>query len=109
MTTAQGICTVAAVTAATLLTRFLPFWLFPENKKTPRFVTDLGTMLPYAVMALLVVYCLKNVTLFAAPYGLPELLGVGVTAGLHLAKRNTLLSIAGGTAAYMLLVQCVFL
>lgn len=109
MTTTQGMITVAAVTLATLLTRFLPFWLFPENRPTPRFVTYLGTMLPYAVMALLVVYCLKNITLFAYPYGLPELLGVGVTAGLHLARRNTLLSIAGGTIAYMLLVQCVFI
>ena len=68
----------------------------------------LGAVLPYAVMAMLVVYCLKGAMPLSYPYGLPELIGVLATAGLHLYKRNTLLSIAGGTAVYMLMVQCVF-
>ena len=68
----------------------------------------LGHVLPAAMMGLLVVYCLKGVTLTAAPYGIPELIGVAVTAGLHLWRRNTLLSIAAGTVVYMVLVQLVF-
>ncbi len=99
---------MAACTLATILTRFLPFWLFPEGRETPAYIRYLGTVLPYAVMAMLVVYCLKGATPLYDPYGLPELIGVLATAGLHLYKRNTLISIAGGTAVYMLMVQCVF-
>lgn len=68
----------------------------------------LGRVLPYAAMGMLVVYCLKDVKLTAAPYGLPELLSVALVAGLHIWKRNTLLSIGAGTVCYMLLIQLVF-
>ena len=88
------ILVAALVTAAT---RFLPFLIFGSGKKTPAFITNLGKLLPGAIIAMLVVYCLKDVTFLAWPYGIPELLGCAVTALLHLWKRNSLLSIGGGT------------
>jgi len=94
---------VAAI--ATALTRFLPFWLFGNKREVPHRVRYLGTVLPSAVMAILVVYCLKGIDLFRGDHGLPELIAVAVTTVLHLWRRNTLLSILGGTAAYMLLIH----
>jgi branched-subunit amino acid transport protein AzlD len=99
---------VIAMVIGTLITRFLPFLLFPAGKETPKFVTYLGTTLPYATMALLVVYCLKGVTVFAAPHGLPELIAVLTVVLLHWYKKNSLLSIAFGTIVYMFLIQKVF-
>lgn len=100
-----SILVIAAVTAAL---RFIPFAVFSANRKTPKIIVYLGKCLPYAIMAMLVVYCLKSVSLLAAPFGLPELIGVLVVVLLHIWKRNTLLSIAVGTACYMMLVQIVF-
>ncbi len=108
MTVAQHIMTIAAVALGTMLTRFLPFLVFPAGKPTPKYVQYIGKVLPGAVFSLLVVYCLKNVSLLAAPHGLPEAIAIGVVAALHLWKRQMLLSIAGGTLCYMLLVQLVF-
>ena len=99
---------VAVIAAVTALTRFLPFLLFGGKRCPPRAVVYLGRVLPCAIMGLLVVYCLRNVTPFAAPYGIPELLGVALAVLLHIWKRNTLLSIGASTVAYMLLVQVVF-
>ena len=100
---------IVAVTAlVTIALRFLPFLIFGENRKTPEIVTYLGRVLPFAIMGMLVVYCLKNVSFVSPPFGIPELIGCAVVAGLHLWKRNTLLSIGGGTLCYMLLVQFVF-
>ena len=99
---------IAVASAVTALLRFLPFLIFGENRKTPPLVEHLGKVLPYAIMGMLVVYCLKDVRLTAAPFGLPELLGCALVAGLHVWKRNTLLSIGAGTVCYMLLVQFVF-
>jgi branched-subunit amino acid transport protein AzlD len=99
---------VIAMVIGTLITRFLPFLLFPAGKETPKFITYLGTTLPYATMALLVVYCLKGVTIFAAPHGLPELIAVLTVVLLHWYKKNSLLSIAFGTIVYMFLIQKVF-
>ena len=99
------IAVIALVTAAL---RFLPFWIFGENRKTPPLIAYLGQVLPYATMGMLVVYCLKGVDLTAAPFGIPEFLGCIIVAGLHIWKRNTLLSIGAGTLCYMLLVQFVF-
>ena len=98
----------AVVAIVTALLRFAPFLLFRDGKKAPPAVGRLGALLPCAVMGMLVVYCLRNVSLTARPYGLPELLGCAVTAGLYLWRRSSLLSIAGGTVCYMLLVQLVF-
>ena len=108
MSVTEQIITIAAVVLGTMLTRFLPFLLFPAGKPTPRYVQYLGKALPGAVFGLLVVYCLKNVSLLSGSHGLPELIAVLVVAGLHLWKRQMLLSIAGGTICYMLLVQLVF-
>ncbi len=108
MTTAQILITIALCALATMLTRFLPFLLFPAGKPTPRFIRYLGHALPPAVFSMLVVYCLKNVQLTGGSHGLPELIAIAVVAALHLWRKQTLLSIAGGTIVYMLLVQLVF-
>lgn len=108
MSVSEQIITIAVVALGTMLTRFLPFLLFPAGKPTPRYVQYLGKALPGAVFGLLVVYCLKNVSLLSGSHGLPELIAILVVAGLHLWKRQMLLSIAGGTICYMLLVQLVF-
>ena len=99
---------VAVVALVTILLRFLPFWIFGENRSTPPLIAYLGQVLPYAIMGMLVVYCLKDISFTAAPFGAPELIGCAVVAGLHIWKRNTLLSIGAGTVCYMLLVQLVF-
>lgn len=108
LTPIRTLCIILAVSAGTQLTRWLPFWLFPENRKPPAVVTYLGRVLPAAMMGLLVVYCLKGVDWLAAPHGLPEVLSVAAVALLHRWRGNVLLSIGGGTALYMLLVQTVF-
>lgn len=99
---------VAVAAAVTIALRFLPFLIFGENRKTPPLVAYLGQVLPYAIMGMLVVYCLKGMDFTAAPFGIPEIIGCAVVAGLHVWKRNTLLSIGLGTVCYMLLVQFVF-
>ena len=109
MTPAQMILTVGAVVLGTMATRFLPFLLFPASKPTPRYVQYLGRVLPYAVMGMLVVYCLRNVSFTTAPFGAPEALALACVAGLHLWKKNTLLSIGAGTTLYMVLIQFVFI
>lgn len=99
---------IAVVAAVTMLLRFLPFAVFGKGKKTPSYITYLSSVLPYAIIGMLVVYCLKDVEISAKPHGLPELIAGAVVVGLHIWKKNTLLSIAAGTAAYMLLIQFVF-
>ena len=108
MSVTQQIITIAMVVLATMLTRFLPFIVFPSGKPTPKYVQYLGKVLPAAVFGLLVIYCLKNVDVMTGSHGLPELISIAVVIGLHLWKRNMLISIAGGTVCYMLLVQLVF-
>lgn len=108
MGTIQKIIIIAVVSLGTLLTRFVPFLLFPPGKPTPKYIQYLGRVLPSAVFGLLVIYCLKNVSIFSGSRGIPELLALAVTVGLHLWKKQMLLSIAGGTIFYMLLVQFVF-
>lgn len=104
----HSILIIAVVALVTIGLRFLPFLIFGENRKTPAIIAYLGQVLPYAIMGMLVVYCLKDVSLTAAPFGIPELIGCAIVALLHLWKRNTLLSIGVGTVCYMLLVQLVF-
>ncbi len=104
----HNIWMIVVMTLATMATRFLPFLIFGENKKTPPLIEYLGKVLPCAVMGMLVVYCLKDVSFLSAPFGLPELIGIAIVALLHLWKRNSLLSIGVGTVCYMLLVQLVF-
>lgn len=107
MTVGQSAITIAVVVLGTMATRFVPFLLFPEGKEPPRYVLYLGKVLPYAVIGLLVVYCLKD-AVFTAYHGLPELLAMAVVAALQKWKKNMLLSMFVGTALYMLLVQTVF-
>jgi len=108
MTLTQQVITIALCVFATVLTRFLPFWVFSSKRPTPKFVLYLGKALPPAIFSMLVVYCLKHVTLFSGSHGIPELIAIILVIALHLWKRQILLSIAGGTVCYMLLVQLVF-
>ena len=108
MSELHDILLVAVVALVTIALRFLPFWIFGENRTTPPLILYLGKVLPFAIMGMLVVYCLKDISFTAAPFGVPELIGCAVVALLHIWKRNTLLSIGAGTVCYMLLVQLVF-
>ena len=107
MTLSQQMLTIAMVVLGTALTRFLPFLIFPSGKPTPKYIQYLGKVLPAAVFGLLVVYCLRNVDPLSGSHGLPELLSILLVIGLHVWKRQMLLSIAGGTIFYMFLVQTV--
>ena len=109
MTVTEQAITIALVALGTAATRFLPFLLFPAGKPTPKFVRYLGRVLPAAALGLLVIYGLKDVDLLSGSHGAPELISVAVVAALHCWRRQMLLSIAGGTVCYMLLVQFVFL
>ena len=97
---------VAALVTAGL--RFAPFLIFGKGRQTPAIITYLGKVLPFAIMGMLVVYCMKDVSFLNAPHGIPELLGCTIVALLHIWKRNTLLSIGVGTVSYMLMVQFLF-
>ena len=108
MTLIQQLLTIGMVVLGTMLTRFLPFILFPAGKPTPKYIRYLGKVLPGAVFGLLVIYCLKDVSIFSGSHGIPELIAITLVVVLHLWKRQMLLSIAGGTVCYMLLVQFAF-
>ena len=104
MTMTQQIITILMVVLGTMLTRFLPFLVFPAGKPTPRYIQYLGKALPGAVFGLLIIYCLKNVSLLTGSHAIPELISIVLVVVLHLWKRQMLLSIAGGTICYMILV-----
>ena len=108
MTTPQLLITIAICALATAITRFLPFILFPSGKALPPIIRYLSDVLPYAVIGLLVVYCLKDINFLAPPHGLPEALATFAVICMHVWRRNVLLSIATGTVLYMLLVQFAF-
>ncbi len=96
------------VSLGTIFTRVLPFILFPENKKIPRYIKYLSDVLPYTIIGMLVIYCLKDISFNVRPYALPEIISIAVIAVLHLWKRNTLLSIGIGSVLYIVLIQYVF-
>ena len=108
MTLTQQILTIGIVVFGTMLTRFLPFLVFGRKKEAPGYIQYLGKALPAAVFGLLVVYCLKDVSIFTGTYGIPEAIAILVVVLLHLWKRQMLLSIAGGTVCYMVLLQVLF-
>ena len=108
MTTTQAIITIAAAVLGTMVTRFLPFIIFPEGKNPPEYVKYLGTVLPYAAIGLLVVYCLKDVP-GSGNYGIPEAIAIVFIILIHKWKKSTLLSIGSGTVLYMVLVQKIFI
>ena len=103
---ALGIILVTALVTA--LTRFLPFLIFGGDKKVPKTVTKLGATLPFAVMGMLVIYCLKDISFESLAGFLPAFIACLIVAVLHIWKRNTLLSVIAGTLSYMALVQFVF-
>ncbi|MBR3972501.1 MAG: AzlD domain-containing protein [Oscillospiraceae bacterium] len=98
---------VAVVALVTIGLRFLPFAIF-RGRETPKFIAYLGKVLPFAIMGMLVIYCLRNISFSAAPFGIPEVISVALVVALHVWKKNTLLSIISGTVCYMVLVQMVF-
>ena len=104
----HDILLIAVAAVVTAATRFLPFLIFRKKDSTPAIVTYLGQVLPCAIMGMLVVYCMKDVPFFSAPYGAPEILGCIIVAALHIWKRNALLSIGVGTVCYLLMVQLIF-
>lgn len=108
LTPVQTFITILAVALGAMVTRFLPFFLFPEKKTQPEVIRKLSKLLPPAMMGLLVVYCLKGVSISTFPYGLPELISIIIIVVLHRWKRNVLLSIGVGTICYMILVQYLF-
>lgn len=105
MTPLETMAMILAVAAGTVITRFLPFWLFPESKGIPHVVAFLGQALPPAMMGLLVIYCLKGTDVLGPTHALPEIVALAVIYVLHRIKHNALLSIAGGTAVYVLLLR----
>ena len=108
MTLTQQIITVALCALGTMITRFLPFIVFHSDKPTPKYIQYIGNALPPAIFGMLVIYCLKDVSLLGGSHGIPEAIAIVAVVALHLWKKNMLLSIAGGTVCYMLLVQFVF-
>ena len=104
----QQIAIIGIVVFGTMLTRFLPFLIFGRKKEAPKYIQYLGKVLPAAVFGLLVVYCLKDVNLFTGSHGIPEAIAILVVVLLHVWKRQMLLSIAGGTVCYMVLLQVWF-
>ncbi len=108
MTLTQQIITVALCALGTMITRFLPFIVFRSDKPTPKYIQYIGNALPPAIFGMLVIYCLKDVSLLGGSHGIPEAIAIVAVIALHLRKKNMLLSIAGGTVCYMLLVQFVF-
>ncbi len=108
LTPVQALCIIAMGVLGTVVTRFLPFLLFKRAGEQHPYVTYLGKVLPYAAVGLLVVYCLKGVSLTQSPFGIPEAISIALIAVLHFWKENVLLSIGAGTALYMILVQLVF-
>lgn len=105
MTLSQSLLTVLVILLGTVLTRFLPFWLFPGDRETPAFVRYLGKVLPSAVLGMLVIYCYKDVSLTSGTHGVPEFLAGALVVLLHIWKKNVFLSLALGTGAYMLLLR----
>jgi len=99
---------IILVALTTFATRVTPFLLFPKGKEIPKMIQYLGKVLTPAIIGMLVIYCLKNVSILSAPHGIPELIAVALVAVLHIWKRNNLLSIGVGTVLYMVLIQTVF-
>ena len=108
MSLSAAVVSILTSAVITLGLRAFPFLVFGKQRRMPDKLARLGDMLPSAIMAVLVIYCLKNVSVLAAPFGLPEFIAVAAVIMLHVWKRNNLLSIGAGTALYMFLIQVVF-
>lgn len=108
MTSMEMAITIGAIVLGTMCTRLISFFVFPNDRKVPKFVAFLSKAFPIAVIGMLVVYALKDTVILAYPHGLPELISVVATTIVHLWRRSMMLSIGGGTVLYMILVQAVF-
>lgn len=108
MSIIQRIITIVMVILATMATRFLPFAVFSSDRPTPKYIQYLGKVLPSAIFGLLIIYCLKDVSILRGNHAIPEMISIAFVVGLHVWKRQMLLSIAGGTILYMILLQLVF-
>lgn len=108
MSKIQQFVIILIVAFATMITRFLPFIVFPANKETPSYIKYLGNVLPAAVLGLLVVYSLKDASIFNELHALPEAISIAIIVILHFWKRQMILSISAGTILYMFLVQFIF-
>jgi len=104
----SSLAIILVVAVCTLLTRALPFMIFGGKRQVPKVVKYLGMVLPPAIMAILVVYCMKSVDFLSGTHGLPEIIASLVVVVLHLWRKNTLLSIGAGTICYMIMVQGIF-
>ena len=102
----KAVLLIGVMSLVTIFLRFLPFFVF--RKKTPEYIAYLGKVLPPAIIGMLVIYCLKDISFAAQPFGIPELIAAACVVGLQAWKRNALLSILSGTVIYMLLIQLVF-
>ena len=107
MSIKHQIITIVIVVIATAITRFLPFILLSKNAKTPKYIQYLGETLPYAAIALLVVYCIKDVSIITYPFALPECISILFIVFVHLKKGNMFISIGGGSLLYLFLLQCL--
>ena len=107
ISSAHAAALVAVMAVVTVLLRFLPFLIFRKGRKTPAYISYLGDVLPQAIIGMLVIYCLKDTSLTAAPFGLPELLSAAAVVAIQVWRRSSLLSILSGTAIYMLLIRLI--
>jgi len=103
----KAVILIFCMAVVTALIRILPFLIF-SGKETPKAISYLGKYLPFSIIGMLVIYCLKDISITKAPFGAPELISIALVAILHRIKRNTLLSIVSGTICYMLLIQFIF-
>lgn len=108
LSTGYSISIILIMSIITFGLRAAPFILFSRNRTTPKVITYLGNGLPPAVIGMLIIYCVRNVSVQAFPYGLAEMFSIAFVAILHLWRKNTLLSIVGGTLLYMVFVQFIF-
>ena len=107
--TSYSIIAIAVAAICTFATRLVPFALFGGKKEVPAVITYLGKVLPPAIIATLIIYCVRSVDFTASPHGAAEIIAIVVTALLNIWKQNTLISIGGGTILYMILVQFIFI
>jgi len=105
----ESIILITVMAITTFGTRVIPFIIFPSGKKTPEIITYLGKVLPYAIIGMLIIYCLKSISITRNPHGLPEFIAILFVVIVHKWKHNLLLSIGGGTILYMVLIQCIFI
>lgn len=108
MSLIQVVIMIWMVILGTMITRFLPFCIFTSDKPTPKYVQYLGKMIPSAALGMLVIYCLKDVSLFRGNHGVPELISIIIVVLLHLWKKQMMISIVGGTISYMVFIQLIF-